>query len=71
MPKFYVTDGVNTFLIDTNTHIQACKKAIIYWQNKNKSIGQKLCYNNVGFKTNVEDDCIEVKLIKGLDLDYE
>lgn len=70
MPKFYVTDGTNRFLIDTNTHLQACNKAIIYWQNQQKDIGKFICFNNVGFDSINTTNCIETKIVRGLNFKH-
>lgn len=66
MPKFYITDGRNEFLIDSKTYLHACKKAIKNWEKSNRKIGRFVCFNNTGFDLNNNNDCIETKIIKGL-----
>ena len=69
MPKFYVTDGDNQFLIDTNTHLQACQKALKNWGSKQKAIGKFLSFGNTGFENINTYNKIETKIVKGLDFD--
>lgn len=71
MPKFYLSDGENRFLIDTNTHLQACKKALIHWQNNNKQIGSFIFFSNTGFDSINKINCVETKIVNGLNFKYE
>jgi hypothetical protein len=68
MTKFYVTDGLNKFLIDTNTHLNACQKALKIWEEQQKKIGKTICYSSLGFESSVsKHNCVETKIIKGLE----
>ena len=66
MPKFYLTDGPNQFLIDTNTEIQACQKAIEYWENQEKEVGKLIYFGNNGFKAIKQFNRLETKIVKGI-----
>ena len=69
MPKFYITDGDNRFLIDTNTHLQACDKAYKDWTKKQRQIGKMICFSNHGFDISGHN-CIETKIIEGLNFKH-
>ena len=66
MPKFYITDGDNKFLIDTNNHLYACKQAIKNWKSKEKEVGKMISFNPNGFNISGHN-LIETKIVEGLD----
>ena len=70
MSKFYVSDGLNKFLIDTNTHLQACSKALSKWEEQNKVIGKNVCFGLNGFESINKNNCIETKIIRGLNKNW-
>jgi len=56
-------------LIDTNTHIQACQKAVENWSKKKKKIGSFIYFGNVGFESIDKSDKVESSIIFGLNLE--
>jgi len=56
-------------LIDTNTHIQACKKAVENWHSKKKKIGKFIYFGNLGFESIDKTDKIESSIVFGLNLE--
>jgi len=69
MTKFYMTDGSNRFLIDTSSHLQACKKAIENWEKNKKAVGKFIYLCSNGFDNIDKDSFVETSIVKGLDFD--
>lgn len=66
MGKFYITDGNNTFIINSEDHLQACFQALQRWQTTDKSIGKYICFSNKGFNNIPSYNCIETYLIRSM-----
>lgn len=65
MPKYYVTDDQNTFVVDTSSHIRACKLALEAWEKHNKIIGKFIRYTKGrGFSDIKKYNCVDKDFLR-------
>ena len=59
MPKYYIKSGTMRFTIDAIDQNSAIEKTLLYYKDKKKMIGSKICISETGFMDHNKWKCIE------------